>query len=54
MAKTNQQHLGDGLYVSFDGFQIAISVNDHRNPPVAYLDPSVMDAMVDYIKEIKD
>lgn len=52
MATTNQRHLGDGLYVSYDGYQIVISVNSHLNPPVAFLDPDVMDAMVKYIKEI--
>jgi len=47
------RHLGDGLYVSFDGYQIAIRVNDHRNAPVAFLDPNVMDALVKFIEEIK-
>ena len=49
-----QKYLGDGLYVSFDGFQIAIRVNNHANPPVAYMDSNVMDAMVNYINEIKE
>lgn len=48
------RHLGDGLYVRYDGYQIAISVNNHRNPPVAYLDMGVMDQMVRYINEVKD
>jgi len=29
MAKVAPKYLGDGLYVSFDGFQIAIAVNHH-------------------------
>ncbi len=49
---TNQKHLGDGLYVSYDGYQIAISVNSHLNEPVAYLNPNVMDEMANYIREI--
>ncbi len=48
------RHLGDGLYVKYDGYQIEIRVNDHRNPVVAALDPHVMDAMVKYINEIKE
>ncbi len=48
-----ERHLGDGLYVSFDGYQIAIAVNNHKNI-VAYLDPNVMDMLVNYIKEIKE
>jgi hypothetical protein len=44
--ETNVTHLGDGLYAAFDGWGIALSVNDHRNPPVAYIDgPSVMAAL---------
>ena len=49
----NDKYLGDGLYVSYDGFQVAIAVNDHRNK-VAYLDPNVMAAMVDYIKTMQE
>lgn len=28
-------YLGDGVYVSFDGFQIWLAANDHRNKVVA-------------------
>ena len=51
MAGENK-YLGDGLYVSFDGYQVAIAVNHHENK-VAYLDNTVMDNLVEYIKEIK-
>lgn len=44
---TNVTHLGDGLYAAFDGYGIALSVNDHRNPPVAYIDgPRAMAALI--------
>lgn len=41
MASKKHSYCGDGLYASFDGFQIGISVNDHRNEPVAYLEHDV-------------
>ena len=47
------KYLGDGLYAKFDGFQIALMVNDHRNEPVAYLDSQVMENLVEYIKDLK-
>ena len=47
MPENNVTHLGDGLYATFDGYGIALSVNDHRNPPVAYIDgPSSMAALI--------
>lgn len=45
------QHLGDGVYVSNDGYSIAIAVNDHRNDPVVILEPQVMKALVEYAKQ---
>tara|TARA_R110000803_G_scaffold32357_3_gene71379 strand:- start:130 stop:396 length:267 start_codon:yes stop_codon:yes gene_type:complete len=39
------EHLGDGVYVKYDGFHIAISVNDHNNEPAVYLEDSVMDEL---------
>jgi hypothetical protein len=46
-AATAERHIGDGVYVSFDGFQIWLAVNDHRNRVVA-LDPSVLQQLVRY------
>ncbi len=45
-----REHIGDGVYVHFTGYNIEISVNDHRNPPVAYLELRA----VDKLKEFKD
>ncbi len=41
-------YIGDGVYVSYDGYQIWISVNDHRNPPVVALEQSVFEALIRY------
>lgn len=41
------EHLGDGVYVSFDGYQIWLAANDHRNKVVA-LEPAVFKALMAY------
>jgi len=46
------QYLGDGVYASFDGYQIWLAVNHHKNKVVA-LDPDVMNQLTDYIEMIK-
>lgn len=47
--KANDGHLGDGVYASFDGYQIWLAVNDHNNKQVA-LEPSVMKSLIEYAK----
>jgi hypothetical protein len=47
------QYLGDGVYASFDGYQIWLTVNDHRNPPVVALDEGVMERLIEYSKSLK-
>ncbi len=44
-------HLGDGVYASYDGYQIWLAANDHRNKVVA-LEPSVMMALIDYASRV--
>jgi hypothetical protein len=45
-------YLGDGVYSSFDGMHITIRANHHQNPVVAYLEPSVMQNLVDYARRM--
>lgn len=40
-------YLGDGVYASFDGYQIWLAANDHRNKVIA-LEPSVFAALMRY------
>lgn len=42
-----QTYLGDGVYASFDGFQIWLAVNHHENNVVA-LEPRVMESLLRY------
>lgn len=46
------KYLGDGVYASFDGYQIWLSVNDDQHPTIA-LEPEVMTALIEYSEEIK-
>jgi len=48
----NQRYLGDGVYVSYDGYHINLAVNDHRNHAIA-LEPAVLEALEVYIKSVK-
>jgi hypothetical protein len=44
------EHLGDGVYATFDGYGIELRVNDHRNDPVAYLEPAVVAELVRFLE----
>lgn len=59
MSDTNEEcYLGDGLYASFDGFQIKLRAprlsdqyggqEDHE----VFLEPTVCKALINYIREI--
>lgn len=41
-------YLGDAVYATFDGYQISLRLNDHRNPPAVVLEPSVMDNLIQF------
>lgn len=51
---TNEEHaayLGDGVYASFDGYQIWLAVNHHENKQIA-LDPQVMQRLQGYADRV--
>ncbi len=43
----NGEYLGDGVYVSFDGFQFWLANGHHENKVIA-LEPGVLDALIRY------
>ena len=43
------EHLGDGVYISFDGYYFWLAANDHKNKVIA-LEPPVLDNLNDYVK----
>lgn len=49
--KNNPTYIGDGVYVFFNGWSYEISVNDHRNPPILYLEPEVLENLIKLYKE---
>ena len=44
-------HIGDGVYVSFDGYQLWLAANHHENKVVA-LDPFVVAGLIRFCQEI--
>ena len=51
--KIEDRYLGDGIYASFDGFQIWLAVNNHHNKVIA-LEPEVLKALNNYYKDCKN
>jgi acyl-CoA thioesterase FadM len=51
MTEDNNIYLGDGVYASFDGYQIWLAVNHHENKQVA-LEPKVMEALLEYANRV--
>ena len=46
-------YLGDGVYASFDGFQIWLAVNHHENKVIA-LEPSVFTRWCEFVVFLED
>ncbi len=44
---SDDAYLGDGVYASFDGYQIWLAANHQTNKVIA-LEPEVLDALIDY------
>ena len=49
----HETYLGDGVYASFDGYQIWLAVNHHENKVVA-LEPQVFKNLCEYSKMLKE
>ena len=47
------EYLGDGVYASFDGYQIWLAANHHENKVVA-LEPAVIGALFAYWVHIQE
>lgn len=47
-------YLGDGLYASFDGYQIELSASDGaRKTNTVYLEPKVLRQFLEYVKTLE-
>lgn len=51
--KIEDKYLGDGVYASFDGYQIWLAANDHRNKVVA-IEPQVWVALQKFVASINE
>jgi len=50
-----KQYLGDGVYAKFDGYQIVLTAeNGIEATNTIYLDDTVQEVLVDYIKKLKN
>lgn len=47
-------YLGDGLFANFDGYQVELyASNGIAKTNVVYLDPGVLDAFLNFVKQLK-
>lgn len=50
----NPTYLGDGLYASFDGYQICLMANSHTHPTdKVYLDPGTLESFERYVRDLR-
>lgn len=48
----NDEYLGDGVYISFDGYHLWLAVNERDNKVVA-IDPDVYERLVRYVERLR-
>jgi hypothetical protein len=50
---TNHEYIGDGVYASFDGYQIWLHLNSHDSQPLIALDMYTMAHLIGYAKRLQ-
>jgi hypothetical protein len=51
---SDKQHLGDGVYADFDGYQIVLTTEDGvRTTNTIYLENAVFSALLRYVERLK-
>jgi hypothetical protein len=53
MTESEETYLGDGLYASFDGFQIRLRAPRPDGDHVVYLEDRVLDAFEKYVASLR-
>lgn len=48
----DEEYLGDGLYASFDGYQICLRAPREGGSHIVYLDGHTYAALIDYVRRI--
>ena len=52
--KEKWEHIGDGVYVNFDGFGVWLHANSHDNPTdKIYLEPQILDSLINYVERMR-
>ena len=46
------RYIGDGVYASFDGYQIWLRVGSHTAPPLVAIEPEVLESLCELATEI--
>ena len=47
-----ETYLGDGLYATYDGYQICLMANSHTSPTdMVYLDPHVYASLLRFVEQ---
>jgi hypothetical protein len=46
------EYLGDGVYASFDGYQIWLHVGSHMTAPCVALEPRVLQSLKEYKERV--
>lgn len=50
----DKTYLGDGVYASFDGYQIRLSSRRDDGTDVIYLEPEVYTALTKFVEKLKE
>ena len=54
MTSENADHIGDGVYIGYDGFGFWLHANNHEDPTDRiYLEPSVIEALNCFVKRFR-
>lgn len=51
---SDERYLGDGLYASFDGWQVCLRAPREFGDHVVYLEPIVLAQFLAWIKEVRE
>lgn len=49
----DEKYLGDGVYVSFDGYQLRLRASREDRDDEIYLEPAVYEALTDFVRNLR-
>jgi hypothetical protein len=54
MKPFEERYLGDGLYVSFDGYQVQLRAPRAEGDHIVFMEPGVLDAFLAWTRELTE